>query len=58
MTTEQLKLAGRGRGFWQQYVKLNGYAFRPNKTGLERLSRNLDLNIPYLQKCINLYLEA
>jgi hypothetical protein len=58
MTTEQMKYAKEGRDYWQQYVAVNGYAFRPTEDGLKKLSRNLDLNVPYLRKCINAYLEA
>jgi hypothetical protein len=58
MTTEQMKYAKEGRGYWQQYVAVNGYAFSPTEAGLRNLSRNLDLNIPHLLKCINAYLSA
>ncbi len=58
MTTAQLKLAGEGRDYWMQYVRLNGYAFRPNPKGLQELSRNLDISIAHLMRCINAYLEA
>lgn len=58
MTLEQSKLAKLGRDYWLQYVRLNGYAFEPNTEGLKALARNLDLNIPHLRKCINIYLEA
>jgi hypothetical protein len=57
MTTEQMKYAKEGRDYWQQYVSINGYAFEPNEAGLKKLSKNLDLNRPYLRKCINAYLE-
>lgn len=57
MTLAQNKLAGLGRDYWHQYVRLNGYAFEPNLAGLRVLSRNLDLNIPHLRQCITLYLE-
>lgn len=58
MTLEQTKLARLGRDYWFQYVQLNGYAFEPNTAGLNKLARNLDLNVPHLRKCINIYLEA
>jgi len=57
MTLQELDLARQGRDYWAQYVRLNGYAFKPNRDGLAKLSRNLDLNIPHLQKCITKYLE-
>jgi len=47
-----------GRDLWLQYVNLNGYAFEPTNDGLKKLSRNLDLNIPYLRKMINFFLES
>ena len=47
-----------GRDYWYQYQQLNGYAFRPNDEGLRKLSHNLDLNIPWLRKCINIFLES
>lgn len=58
MTLTERKIAEQGRGYWAQYVKLNGYAWKPSDSGLQKLSRNLDLNIPHLRKCINKYLEA
>ena len=48
----------QGRDFWYQYQYLNGYAFRPNDNGLKILSRNLDVNIAWLRKCINIFLES
>ena len=47
-----------GRDYWWQYQAINGYAFRPTEKGLDNLSRNLDLNKPYLRKYINIFLEA
>jgi hypothetical protein len=47
-----------GRSLWAEYVRINGYAFTPNVRGLTRLSKSLDLNVPYIQKCINMFLEA
>lgn len=58
MTTDQMKYAKEGRDYWQQYVTVNGYAFSPTEDGLKKLSRNLDLNVPHLRKCINAYLSA
>jgi hypothetical protein len=45
-----------GRYLWIEYENLNGYAFRPNEEGLKRLSRLLDLNVPYIRRCINTFL--
>ena len=58
MTIEERKLANKGKDFWSHYTYLNGYAFYPTEEGLKKLSGILDLNIPYLKRCINLYLEA
>jgi hypothetical protein len=58
MTTELRKIASEGSGYWLQYVRLNGYAFRPNREGLAKLSRNLDINTKHLSRCITAYLEA
>jgi len=52
------RLFVEGRDYWYQYVKINGYAFRATGQGLRELSRNLDLNVPYLRKCINIFLES
>jgi hypothetical protein len=56
--TDKNRLFYEGRSFWYQYITLNGYAFKPTEKGLKVLSRNLDINIPWLRKCINIYLEA
>lgn len=58
LTHKQLEDLRNGRDYWQQYVRLNGYAFRPTADGLAKLSRNLDLNVPHLKRCINTYLES
>lgn len=47
-----------GRDYWYQYLKVNGDAFRPNEDGLKKLSKNIDINVPYLRKCINIILES
>jgi len=47
-----------GRSLWQEYVRVNGYAFAPKQEGLQKLARLLDLNVPYLRKMINAFLEA
>jgi hypothetical protein len=58
MTTEETSLCRLGRDYWMHYVKLNGYAREPNEEGLKKISKDLDLNIPHIRHCINLYLEA
>lgn len=58
MTIETRKMAAEGSSYWMQYVSLNGYAFRPTRDGLAKLSRNLDVNAKHLARCITAYLEA
>jgi hypothetical protein len=48
----------KGRNDWQDYVNLNGYAFRPNKEGLKKLSQKTGRKVSDLQKSINNFLEA
>jgi len=47
-----------GKDLWYEYIRVNGYSFRPNNEGLKKLSKLLDLNIPHIKKCINVFLEA
>lgn len=47
-----------GRSIWAEYVRVNGYAFEPKESGLKKLSRLLDLNVSYLRKMINAFLES
>jgi hypothetical protein len=54
----EMKHFEEGRDLWIEYEKLNGYAFRPQKEGLKKLSRLLDLKMAYLEKRINLYLKS
>jgi len=58
MTIDKMKYWSQGRDYWTQYVKVNGYSFSPKQAGLQKLSKNIDINIPHLRKCINAYLEA
>jgi len=58
MTIEQTKLAGLGSSYWLEYVRVNGYSWRPSEKGLNKLSRLLDLNKAHIRKAIYLYLEA
>ncbi len=58
MTLDKMKLCNEGREYWLQYVRLNGYAFRPTLEGLAHLSRNLDITVRRLAQCITAYLEA
>ena len=43
MTLEQTNLANLGRGYWQHYVNINGYAFSPNRAVLSKLSKHLGI---------------
>jgi len=45
-----------GRIFWHEYIRLNGYANAPNKTGLRKLSRLLDLKQSYFEPQIWVFL--
>jgi len=47
-----------GRDYWFEYVRVNGYSFEPNQMGLKKLARLLDLTVPHVRECINVYLEA
>src|SRR3990167_9393505 len=58
MTHAERKQAREGQDYWWQYVRLNGYAFEPKNAGLKRLSRNLDVSVTHLRKCIHAYLSA
>lgn len=58
MTTQEMKQAKLGRDYWGQYVRLNGFAMEPTTEGLRKLSRNLDLTIAHLRRCIHAYLAA
>lgn len=46
-----------GQALWFEYVRVNGYSFNPNKQGLQKMSRLLDLKQTYIAKLINFYLE-
>jgi hypothetical protein len=58
MTIEQRNEFYLGRDYWQQYIKINGYAFYPTDKGLLSLSKNLDINVKHLRACINSFLSA
>jgi hypothetical protein len=58
MTVSMMKDFEEGRGLWIEYERVNGYAFRPNDTGLNKLSRLLDLKKHYIAKKIYLFLES
>jgi len=55
---QKYRLFEQGRDYWHEYEKLNGFAMWPSRDGLKKLSRQLDINIPWLRKCINIFLEA
>jgi len=56
--TNKRKLFSDGHDLWYEYIRVNGYSWTFNNAGLKKLSRSLDLNIPYLRKRINAFLEA
>lgn len=47
-----------GRSYWIQYTNINGYSFEPTVKGLQKLAKNLDLDIKHIKEYINFYLEA
>jgi len=51
--TQKIKDCEEGRALWYEYIKVNGYAFKPTEKGLKELSRMLDLNVPYIRRLIN-----
>lgn len=55
ITAEQFEM---GRSLWLEYERVNGFDFSPKPAGLKKLSRLLDLNVSYLRKMINGFLEA
>lgn len=57
MLIAQVKEFEEGRSLWIEYERVNGYAFRPNKSGLSKLSRLLDLKSSYIEKRIYQFLE-
>lgn len=58
MTLEQRQKFAEGRQYWQQYVNLNGYSFRPTDEGLRALAKTTSVKAVELRKCINVFLEA
>lgn len=58
MIMEDRKLFPEGRDYWYQYININGYAYQPNDAGLEKLSKNIDISVDRLKKCINVFLSA
>ena len=58
MIVDQMRLYAQGRDYWWYYVRLNGFAVEPTPKGLAKLSRDLDISINHLARCITLYLEA
>ena len=57
MTVAQIKEFEEGRSLWIEYERVNGYAFRPNKIGLTKLAKLLDLKAGYIEKRIYQFLE-
>ena len=57
MITEQNKLWYEGKDLWYEYVNLNGYSWTFNNNGIQKLSKLLDLNIPYIKQRLCIYLD-
>ena len=57
MTIDERKLWYEGRDLHFEYARVNGYSWTTNQSGLEKLSRMLDLNIPYISKRIDFYIN-
>ena len=57
MTVEDRKIWSDGKVLWLEYVKINGYSFKPTLDGVKKLSRLLDLNVCYLMNRISFYLD-
>lgn len=56
-TREDNQMFEEGRGYWREYLRLNGNRCRkPKAEGLDKLSRYLDLDKKYLLKRINVFL--
>ena len=47
-----------GRDLWYEYERVNGYAFEPNRAGIKKLARLLDLKPLYIQRKINYFLQT
>ena len=58
MTIKEMSEAREGRDLWLYYVKINGYAFEPDKAGIDKIAHLLDLTPQYIKHRINVYLEA
>lgn len=58
MTTAMMQKARLGKSYWQEYVRLNGYAFSPTRAGIAKLARLLDLTQSHVRECVHLYLDA
>jgi len=57
MTIKESTLWTEGRGLWYEYVRINGYSWKPKREGLKKLARLLDLKAAYISRCISFYLE-
>jgi hypothetical protein len=58
MAIANRKAFQEGKTHWQEYVNLNGYAFRPDEKGLKALSRSLGIPKKELREKISVFLEA
>jgi len=47
-----------GRGYWLEYLRVNGYSFDYTDAGVRKLGRLLDLNTPHLRRCLHIFLHS
>lgn len=57
MTTSERILWNDGKNLWFEYVSVNGYSTSYDRKGILILSKLLDLNIDYITKRLNIYLN-
>ena len=57
MTIENRTKWNDGKILWFEYIKLNGYNFTYDETGLKKLSKILDLNVKYIKTRLCIYLD-
>jgi hypothetical protein len=58
MTIKSNQLFFEGRGLWNEYINLNGYAFEPSTQGISKLSKHKNLTKKYIKERINAFLAA
>jgi hypothetical protein len=58
MGIKDMKRFQLGREYWHEYVRVNGYAFRPSRDGLRKLSKILGLPQKHVAEHIEFFLSA